>query len=234
MSMPLGRSYRLVSRGSVGLACDKNGVALGAVELIRTYLDARGRRHCVVRSPGEISEVLSAAYGPQLDEIILRLHRGLRRAAWIEVGDLGRAGVETVMLGLPDLTPSAMARLAKMADLEKGGTAWRHQPRIPAGQTGGGEWTADGGGAPTAANRPVGNAPPVWGTVPRERLGLPLDDGVYRPGVDHPFLIPTGGVEEDEEPRGGSNGPPDEVTSLQEVFPGLKDAPGLARATNSG
>lgn len=229
MNMPLGRSFRLVSRGGAGLACDKNGVALGTVELVRTLLDARGGRHCAVRSPSEISEVLGAAYGPQSDEIVLRLHRGLSRAAaWIEAGDLGRAGVETVMLGLADLTPVAMAKLAQMADLEKGGTAWQNQPRIPAGQTGGGEWTTDGGGAPAPVKRPVDNTAPVRDTAPGERIALPLDDGVYRPGVDDPFLIHTGGAEEDEEPRRGSNGPPNEVTSLQEVFPGLKDAPGLA------
>ncbi|HEX4183997.1 MAG TPA: hypothetical protein VHY34_12140 [Caulobacteraceae bacterium] len=195
MNMPLGRSYRLVLRGGVGLAFDEDGVALGAVELVRTHLDARGGRCCAVRSPGEISQVLRAAYGPQPDEIVLRLHRGLRRAAaWIEAGDLGRADVEAVMLGFPDLTQGAMAKLAEIADLEKGGTAWQNQPRIPAGQAGGGEWTADGGGAPTVGNRPVENTSPVQEAL-RGRLALPLNDGVYRPGIDDPILIPAGGVE---------------------------------------
>lgn len=228
MNMPLGHAYRLVSRGGVGLACDENGVALGAVELVSAYLDVRGKRRCAVRSPREIGKVLGLAYGPQPDSIALRLHRGLSRAAaWIEADDLGRAGVETVMLRLPDLTPAALTKLARMENLEKG-DAWRNQPRVPPGQTGGGEWTTDGGGAPTDGNRPVGDASSVWDTPPRGRLALPLDDGVYRPGVDSPFLIPTGGPEPDEEPRFGSNGPPDDFTSLQEVFPGLKDAPALA------
>ena len=39
--------------------------------------------------------------------------------------------------------------------------------------------------------------------------------------------FPTGGAE-GEEPRAGSNGPPEDFTSLHEVFPGLRDAPGLA------
>jgi hypothetical protein len=150
-----------------------------------------------------------------------------RAAAWIEAGDIGRAGVEAVMLGLPALTPGAMAKLAHFADMEKGGSAWQNQPRIPVGQAGGGEWTADGGGAPATADRPARNISPIQ-DVPRERLALPLDDGVYRPGVDDPVLIAADGIEEDEPPRAGSNGPPDDVTSLQEVFPGLKDNPGLA------
>jgi hypothetical protein len=228
MTMPLGRSYRLVARGGPGLACDKDGVTLGVVELARARLDAAGVRRCEVRPPDDIVQVLRAAYGPQPDEVVQRLHRGLRRAAaWIEVDDLGRAGVEAVMLGLPDLTPGAMAKLAGIADIEKGGAAWENEPRIPAGQPGGGRWTTDDGGALTADVKPSGDSTPA-ASPRRERLALPLDDGVYRPGVNDPVLIPTGGADEDEEPRAGSNGPPDDFTSLEEVFPGLKDAPGLA------
>ncbi len=40
-------------------------------------------------------------------------------------------------------------------------------------------------------------------------------------------MTPVGGADEEEEPRRGSNGPPEEFTSLQEVFPGFKDHPGL-------
>ena len=227
MNIAAGRSYRLVVRGEAGLACDGDGVALGAMDLVSTRLDARGARRCDVCSQGEIGEVLRIAYGPQSDEVVLRLHRGLlRAAAWIEAGELGRASVEAVMLGVPDLTPAAMAKLAVVAGLTKGGAAWENQPRIAAGQAGGGEWTTSGGGSPTADIGPTANASTEG--VHAAPLTLPLDDGVYRPGVADPFLIPAGGPEEDEAPRRGSNGPPDDVTSLQEVFPGLKNAPGLA------
>ncbi len=58
---------------------------------------------------------------------------------------------------------------------------------------------------------------------------MPLHDGVYRPGVDHPVLTPVGGAAEEEPPSRLSNGPPpDDVTSLEQVFPGLKDAPATA------
>jgi hypothetical protein len=218
--------YRLVARGGAGLACDEEGVALGALlALVHTRLDAGGVRHCEARSPDEIGRALRAAYGPQPDEVVLRLHRGLRRAAArIEADDLCLAGIEAVLLGLPDLTPGAMAKLADIADLEKG-AAWETEPRIPAGQTGGGQWTT-GGGASADNFKPAGHAPAE--SARDEQRALPIDDGVYRPDVDKPLLIPTGGAEEDEEPRDGSNGPPPDFTSLLHVFPGLANNPGLA------
>jgi hypothetical protein len=58
-----------------------------------------------------------------------------------------------VNLGLPDLTLDAMAKLAAIADLQKRGMAWQTEPRLPAGQPGGGQWTT-GGAASTASVRP--------------------------------------------------------------------------------
>jgi len=85
MNLPLGCSYRLVGRGGAGLVCDQDGVSLGAVDLAR----AGSGRHCEGRPLGEIDQILRAAYGPQPDEVVLRLYRGLHRtAAWIEAGDL--------------------------------------------------------------------------------------------------------------------------------------------------
>jgi hypothetical protein len=153
----------------------------------------------------------------------------LRRAAKaIEAGDLCLAGIETVLLRLPDLTPSALAKLAEVAELEKGGTAWQDEPRVPAGQPDGGQWTTGegAGGAPAVAAKP---AAPVSSheTTPAQNPRLPLDDGVYRPGVDDPHIVLTGGAEEEEASR-RSNGPPDDFTRLEDVFPGLRDAPALA------
>ena len=172
---------------------------------------------------------MSAAYGLQPEDVILRLHRGLSRAAAaIEAGDLCLAGIETVLLRLPDLTPSAVAKLAEVAELEKGGTAWQDEPRVPAGQPDGGQrTTAEGaGGAPAAAAKP---AAPISAheITPAQNPRLPLDDGVYRPGVDDPRVILAGGAEEEEASR-RSNGPPDDFTRLEDVFPGLRDAPALA------
>jgi hypothetical protein len=117
MNISVKHWYRLVPRGGAGLVCDNDGLALGAVALARARLDERRARRCDVRSPDEIGAVLKTAYGRQPDEVVLRLHRGLSRAAkWIEAGDLCRAGIEAVMLGVPDLTPGAMAKLAEIAE----------------------------------------------------------------------------------------------------------------------
>jgi A nuclease family of the HNH/ENDO VII superfamily with conserved AHH len=149
MNIPLQRTYHLTPRGGAGLSCDEKGVALGDVALVRGRQDAEGGARCEVRSAAQIGQILQTAYGPQREASIQRLHRGLYRvAACIEAGDLARAGVEAVMLGLPDLAPDAMAKLAKLADLEKdANAAWETEPRLPAGQTGGGQWTTGGGGA---------------------------------------------------------------------------------------
>jgi hypothetical protein len=145
MSFPLVRMYRLAPRGGDGLACDAAGVALGSADLARVGADAAGRRRCKVRPRQGLGQILSAAYGPQPQDLILRVHRGLSRAAAaIEAGDLCLAGIETVLLRLPDLTSSALAKLAEVAELEKGGTAWQNEPRVQAGQSDGGQWTTAG------------------------------------------------------------------------------------------
>jgi hypothetical protein len=106
MNIALERSYRLVPRGDMGLACDKDGVALGAAELVRFIPDERGARRFEVRPTDEVGRILKAAYGGQPDDVVLRLHAGLRRvAASIEAGELCRAGIGAVLLGFPDLTP---------------------------------------------------------------------------------------------------------------------------------
>jgi len=245
MNLPLTSIYRLAPRGGGGLTCDKAGVALGPAELVRASADAAGRRRYEVRPPRGLGRVLSAAYGPQPEEVVFRLHRGLRRAASaIEAGDLCLAGIEAVLLRLPDPTLSALAKLAEFAELEKGGTDWENQPRVPAGQPDGGQWTTEGGaGAAPAvdakpaarAPSPAAIAPPTAASPPasssRPKSVHPLDDGVFRPGIDTPRVIPAGAAEEEEEARPRlSNGPPPDFTILEDVFPQLKEAPGLGAA----
>jgi hypothetical protein len=81
MSTSLARSYRLVTRGGAGLACDKDGVTLGGVDLAHVRQGAGSVLRCEVRTPAEIAWILQAAYGPQPDAVVLRLSLGLRRAA---------------------------------------------------------------------------------------------------------------------------------------------------------
>jgi hypothetical protein len=227
MNIALERSYRLVTRRGMGLACDKDGVALGAADLVRVRPDARGARRCEVRPVEKVGQILRAAYGAHPDEVVLHLHRGLHRvASSIEAGDLCLAGIGAVLLGFPDLKPGAMAKLAEIADFEKDGAAWENEARVPLGQAGGGQWTAGGGGASTAGDRPAGNSSHAEAARP-ERPALPLDDGVYRPGADDPFLIHVGGATEEDEESRGSNFPPPDFTPLYQVFPILRDNPAL-------
>jgi hypothetical protein len=182
MSLPLTPIYRLAPRGGDGLACDKAGVALGAADLVRVGIDVTGRRRYEAPPPRALARILTAAYGPQPEDVVFRLHRGLRRAASaIAAGDLCLAGIETVLLGLPDLTPPALAKLAEIARLEKGGTAWENEPRVPAGQSDGGQWTTTGGagGAPAVGAKPKARVSPHAPASSRTPA-LPLDDGVYR------------------------------------------------------
>ena len=186
MHMSPIRTYRLAPRGEGGLACDRAGVALGPADLVRVSEDA-GRRSYEMPPRMALARILGAAYGPQPESVVLRIHRGLRRAAAaMEAGDLCLAGIEAVLLRLPDLTRRA---LAEIAELEKSGS-WENQPRVPAGQSDGGQWTSESA------------------------------DGAAR-------VILAAGPEEDAESR-RSNGPPDDLTSLEDVFPSLRDAPSLA------
>jgi hypothetical protein len=190
--------YRLAPRGGVGLSCDKAGVALGAVDLVRVSADAEGRRHSEVRPRERLDWLLNKAYGPQPEDVVLRLHRGLRRAASaIEKGDLCLAGIETVLLRLPDLTPLALAKLSEVVKLEKWGTAWQYQPRVPEGQTGGGQWTKEEGASRGLAVDATARVAVHLSSKPEPRP----DDGVYRPSIDAPRIIPVGGAEEEENSR---------------------------------
>jgi hypothetical protein len=153
------------------------------------------------------------------------------------------------MLRIPDLTPIAVAKLAKLADLEKRGAPWEDEPRLPAGQAGGGQWTTGGRGSAVPAKpdrTPLPAPPPLHEPPPAI-----LDDGVYRPPTvspqtdpysQHPAATLDDGVyhfgegqrspwittaatqdEAEEEPNRRSNGPPEDT--LQEMFPGLKEHP---------
>jgi hypothetical protein len=95
------------------------------------------------------------------------------------------------MLGFPDLTPAGMAKPAELADLEKRGAPWEDEPRLPAGQAGGGQWTTGGGGGGAAAvsAKPVQTATslPTSKPMPRpESRAQTLDERVYGPAAALP------------------------------------------------
>jgi hypothetical protein len=75
MLMPPIQMYRLASRGKGGLVCDKGGVALGPADLVRVHEDA-GRQRTETPPPMALARILSAAYGPQPETVVLRLRDG--------------------------------------------------------------------------------------------------------------------------------------------------------------
>jgi hypothetical protein len=139
-----------VKRGEAGLTCDAEGVVLGGVRLAWADDDEDGAPKWRVRPRDEVADVLETAYGPQPSTVVDRCHRGLRRIAErFGAGDLALAGIEALMLRLPPINPDRMAKLAVTA-FRRGGDAWQNEPRVPAGQTGGGQWTSGGGGSPSS------------------------------------------------------------------------------------
>lgn len=232
MNLPFKHVFRLAPRGGGGgLSCDGAGIALGGVPLVRVSFEG-GSLRSEVRPLGELGEVLQMAYGLQSLETVRRCHRGLARAAaQLEIGDLATAGIEAVLIGLPELTSAAIAKLARRADLEKSGTAWENEPRVPAGQPDGGQWTTGGGS--TASNGSASGVTIGSGSRPRQVDHRPtlLDDGVYRPDADRPARVLTGGPEDAFEGfrHGiGGNEPPYDFMELSELFPGLRNEPGVA------
>ena len=101
---------------------------------------------------------------------------------------------------LPDLTPSALAKLAEVAELEKGGTAWQNEPRVPAGQPDGRPMDDGGWRGRRARRRRQARGAPFLLTrsLPLKIRRLPLDDGVYRPADRRAAHQPIGGAEEEE------------------------------------
>ena len=153
--------------------------------------DGEGALKWRVRSRNEVANILGTAYGPQPSAVIDRCHRGLRRiAAQFETGDVALAGIEALMLRLPSIDPDRMAKLA-VAEYRRGGDAWQDEPRLPAGQTGGGQWTtgggaSPGGGKPERSLRPASSPPRPERVEPASRsssAGDGSDEVVVTSGV---------------------------------------------------
>jgi hypothetical protein len=87
---------------------------------------------------------LETAYGPQSRGSVESCHAGLKRvAAALCKDDVALAGIEALMLRLPEISPISLSRLEDLEDLRKAGTAWQSQPRVPVGEPDGGQWTSD-------------------------------------------------------------------------------------------
>lgn len=108
--------YKLAKRGRVGLACDREGVALGPAHLVWPTRNDNGRLVFRAASPKWLVEVLKAAYGPGFDpEISYRTKKLAFIAQALTEGQLTQATIGTLHLQLPELTLDAAQRLASLA-----------------------------------------------------------------------------------------------------------------------
>jgi hypothetical protein len=135
---------QLVPRGGPGLACDGEGVALGPVTLAKKVPDPNGNRRYRLLSPEDMTKAPRLAYGSISDTVVGRCCRGLFRITQLlETGEDALASIHAVLIGFPEIAPDGMAKLAA---LRKYNPDWEDEPRVPAGNPGGGQWTNDAGG----------------------------------------------------------------------------------------
>lgn len=188
-----------------GISCDEEGVFIaGDVPLVARPSGAQGQIAYQARPDSEIDRLLRSAYGAGLD---FSAHvEGLNRIArYMTDGKWALAMIATVQLRLPDvLDDLARARLFTVeADLiakccsrcAANKTRKRdvsNEPRIPAGQSGGGEWTDNGSSTSTTNPRIVpvqAEVLPVPGTLPAplEIPGAPTEIAPF------PFALPGAG-----------------------------------------
>lgn len=124
--------------------------------LIDTENGVFGRRSYRLRPAAEIEEALRLAYGFGPYEIERSLRGLVEIARLLDAGERAQASIRAVQLAFPEIATDAMAKLARAASLQKFNPNWAQEPRVPAGNPGGGDWTEDGGTRSTDANvRPV-------------------------------------------------------------------------------
>jgi len=134
------------------------------------------------RDSTELGWLFKSGYGNAIDK--LRIERGLARvASALNNGDLSLASIALVHCEIPPLRGfDDASRLAKTdALLTKSNPNWADEPRIPASETGAGEWT-DGGseGASSVVNEP---SPDYAITSPSPLLTDIAYQGVYHDQV---------------------------------------------------
>ncbi len=194
-----------------GLSCDEDGVFIaGDVPLIFRRAVIRGGSTYAVRPVHELEKLLTSAYGRDRD---FSTHSaGLHLVArYMNQGKWVLAKIASVHLRLGDITDDFA--LAKLLRTEAGYLAKHcstcgegsaraqrasakqdvsNEPRVPAGQSGGGEWTGDGGNERQLSNPMVipaqAIAPPMPVPMP---FDLPLPPTEIAP---FPFAIPGEGL----------------------------------------
>jgi len=143
---PFGLWYRLAKRGAAGLSCDVDGVTLGPVPLITPIRNQNktSRQRYKLRPAGEVARAIALAYGAVADDGIEARLAGLGRVAKaLDRGEDALAAIIAVHLRFPGIAADGMAKLAAAHDLRKYDP---DEPRVPAGNPDGGQWTSEGEG----------------------------------------------------------------------------------------
>ncbi len=176
---------RMDSTSLRGISCDEDGVFLaGDIPIISPVDGGKGARVYRVRYFGEINFLLSAAlgHGVDLSDRTSQLHLVAR---YMTEGKWTLAKIAAVQLRWPDLPDdiavkrlrSAQAILAGIDEAcdcgcnsrrrETGKRDVSNEPRVPAGQAGGGEWeSSNGGNMPTSTKNPY--------LIPVQAIPMPI------------------------------------------------------------
>lgn len=170
--------FHLSPRGKYGISCDADGAFVGALPMLKR-LQKEGKNAWQPRDCEELSEQFSEHYGLPID--MSSKAGGLKAIAnALNDGDLARAQIATVLLGIPD-PPQLSKRDRSREQMIKlvrslhwsGMLKWDpdEHPRWPAG-------SADGKGGEFAPKGEGGGT----GTSPASRPGAVDRTGSYRSG----------------------------------------------------
>jgi hypothetical protein len=238
--------FRLsAASNGAGLRCDDTGAFIGAQPIARRVPDEHGCESWQARPIAELNEALSDAYDLPVD-MSSKVGALTVIVGALNSGNLARAQVAALHLHLPDLPRLAKGHLSQEDKFKLACLLCRsgvldtaayvqlypwidrrdvsNQPRLPAGQPGGGQWTADGGDPNSHSPiKPTQAIPLPWGPFIRPMPGVrPMPPGAIRPlppDVIPPMDIP-GGVPREGIPQ---NPYPDQPECEEEWQHALKE-----------
>jgi hypothetical protein len=185
------------SRDSLGLTCDHRGLDLAGIPLLSR---AGGRFR--PRPRHHLTRLLTKAYRTSIDTGSVT--KGLQAVAdALNDGEIARAMIAAVQLKLPPLDWHGAVRILRTENALAKYDFNPDEPRLPAGQPGGGEWTTGGGSSSEAAESPAPALRYLDGSLPSPRAPLvggrwPAPTGAISSHLFHPAQ-----AEEDENGRGG-------------------------------
>ncbi|MGH7033158.1 MAG: polymorphic toxin type 44 domain-containing protein [Stellaceae bacterium] len=130
-------------------------------------------------------------YPGMIPQLIDEVAEGFGRIAKsLNAGDHVRARILAVQMRVPGLTPSAMAKLAKAAGLQKYNPNWGDEARVPAGDSDGGQWAGGDG-----ADASDGNPTPVQ--IAQNDAGVasdPTNPSASSDGKSGPYVVLNDGT----------------------------------------